>query len=103
MWSATTATALSIWTTWRTSLTARAAASSTDFTWPPNTGEMAIAAIPIPGSLVSMPYAARPLTLSGASSRLAGVPIRVKSFGSFSATLSGAGTGRAAAASARSP
>ena len=55
-WSATTATALSMRTTWRTPLTASAAASSTDFGLPPNTGEMAIAAIPMPGSLVSMPY-----------------------------------------------
>ncbi len=103
IWSATTATASSIRTTWRTPLTARAAASFTDFTLPPNTGEMAIAAIPMPGSLVSMPYCARPLTLSGVSNRLAGVPINAKLFGSLSATLSGAGTGRAAAASASSP
>ena len=103
MWSATTATASSTRTTWRTPLTARAAASSSDFGLPPNTGEIAIAATFIPGSLVSMPNSARPLTLSGVSSRLAEVPIRVKSFGSFSATLSGAGTGRAAAASTNSP
>src|SRR5258708_22164350 len=64
---------------------------------------MAIAATFIPGCFVSIPNFAWPLTLSGVSSRLAGVPIRVKSFGSFSAKLSGVGTGRAAAASTNCP
>ena len=43
----------------------------------------------MPGSLTSMPYSAVPLTLSGVSSRLAGVPISLKSFGSLSATCRG--------------
>ena len=103
MWSATTATALSMRTTWRTPLTARAATSFTAFGLPSNTGEIAIAAIFISGSRTSMPKSARPLTLSGASSRLNGVPIRVKSFGSFSAILPGVGIGSAATASANSP
>jgi len=103
MWSATTATASSIRTTWRTPFTESAAASFTDFGLPPSTGEMAMAAIVIPSNLVSMPNSARPSTLSGVSSRLAGVPINVKSFSCFSGTLSRAGTGRVAAASANSP
>ena len=73
------------------------------FGLPPNTGEMAIAATFIPGCFVSIPNSAWPLTLSGVSNRLAGVPIRVKSFGSFSTKLSGVGTGRAAAASPNCP
>src|SRR3989442_8626170 len=48
-----------------------------------------------------MLYCAVPFTLLGASSRLAGVPISVKSFGSLRVTS--AGTGTFAAASARSP
>jgi len=40
------------------------------------------------------------LTLLGVSGRFAGVPISVKSFGSFSAILSGTGTVAALAASA---
>ena len=59
-------------------------------------GEMAIATNFIPGILASMPNCALPLTLSAESKRLTGVPIRVKSFGCFSATLSGAGNGNAA-------
>jgi hypothetical protein len=42
---------------------------------------MATAAIFMPGSRVSMPNIAVPLTLAGVSRRLPGVPIRVKSFG----------------------
>jgi hypothetical protein len=103
VWSATTATAPSIRTTWRTPLTARAAASFADLTLPPKAGEMAIAANFIPDILASMPNCAFPLTLSAESKRLTGVPIRVKSFGCFSATLSGAGIGNAAAASTSSP
>ena len=67
------------------------------------TTKIAIAATFIPGCFVSIPNSAWPLTLSGVSNRLAGVPIRVKSFGSFSTKLSGVGTGRAAAASPNCP
>ncbi len=70
---------------------------------PPKTGEMAIAAIFMPGTWVSMPNLALPSTFSGVSSRLAGVPISVKSLGCFSVTLSRAGTGNNAAASTSSP
>src|SRR5262245_63275513 len=48
-----------------------------------------------------MPYSALPFTFAGVSSRLAGVPISLKSFGSFKATC--AGTGSRAAFSARAP
>ena len=49
-------------------------------------------AIFIPGSRTSMPNFAVPFTLLGVSSRLAGVPISVKSFGSLSATSAGTGS-----------
>jgi hypothetical protein len=55
----------------------------------------------VPGTLASMPNAAVPFTLAGASSRLAGFPINVNSLGSLSGILSG--TGNRAAFSARSP
>ena len=99
MWSATTATASSSFTTWRTPFTASALLSSTLASLPPKTGEMATVAIFMPGSLVSMPNTAVPLTLAGVSSRLAGVPMSLKSFGSLSATFSGTGSPAAFAAS----
>jgi hypothetical protein len=68
---------------------------------PPKTGQAATVAIFMPGSFTSMPYSAVPFTLPAASMRLTGVPMRRKSFGSFSATLSG--TGNAAALSTNSP
>ena len=92
IWSATTATALSRRTTWRTPLTAFALPSSRRASLPPNTGQAATVAILMPGILTSMPNSALPFTLSGLSRRLAGVPISVKSFGSLSATLSGTGS-----------
>ena len=101
MWSATTATASSSRTIWRTPLTALAAVSSTLFTRPPNTGDCANVAIFTPGGRASMPKTAVPLTFAGRSSRFAGVPISLKSFGSLSATLSG--TGMRAASAASSP
>ena len=55
MWSATTATASSSRTIWRTPLTAFAAVSSTRFTRPPNTGDCASVAIFTPGGRTSMP------------------------------------------------
>ena len=51
MWSATTATAFSRRTTWRTPLTALALLSSTLASLPPNTGQAATVAIFMPGSL----------------------------------------------------
>ena len=72
-------------------------------TLPPNTGEIAIAAISIPGSLTSMPNCARAVDLERHVQALADLPSSVKSFGSLSVTLSGAGTGSAAAASASAP
>ena len=55
----------------------------------------------IPGNRTSMPNWAVPFTFAGVSSRLAGVPISLKSFGSLSATC--AGTGSVAAFSASAP
>ena len=65
MWSATTATASSSFTTWRTPFTASALLSSTLASLPPKTGEMATVAIFMPGSLVSMPNTAGPIDLGG--------------------------------------
>ena len=88
IWSATTATASSMRTTWRTPLTARAAASLTDLGLAAEHGRDRDRRDLHPRHPASMPNCARPLTFSGMSRRLAGVPISVKSFGSFSATLS---------------
>lgn len=84
-------------------MTRSAAASSTDRTLPPNAGDIASAAIFMPGTSTSMPNIARPFTLSGVSSRLARVPMSLKSFGSFNGTLAAAGTGSDAAASTSDP
>ncbi len=75
--------------------------SSTLASFPPKTGQAATVANFMPGIIASMPNLALPFTLSGVSRRLAGVPMSVKSLGSFSATLSG--TGNFAAASTRAP
>ena len=101
IWSATTATASSSRTIWRTPRTALALLSSTLFRRPPNTGDCASVAIFTPGGRASMPNTALPLTFAGVSSRLAGVPISLKSSGRFSVTFSG--TGRAAASRASAP
>jgi len=55
----------------------------------------------MPGSFTSWVNIARPVVLATLSLRGACLPMRVKSFGSFSVTV--AGSGRAAAASASSP
>ena len=99
--SATTATASSRRTIWRTPLIAFALLSSTLSTLPPTTGLAATVAIFIPGRRTSMPYRVVPFTFAGVSRRLAGVPISLKSFGSFSATCFG--TGSFAAFSANAP
>jgi hypothetical protein len=99
--SATTATASSSRTTWRTPAIALARLSSTLASRPPNTGQAATAATFMPGSRTSQPNGAEPSTLAGVSSRFAGVPISVKSFGSLSVTPPG--TGRRAAAATRAP
>jgi hypothetical protein len=101
MLSATTATASSRRTTCRTPLIALALLSSTEATLPPTTGHAATVATFIPGRRTSIPYTVVPLTFAGVSSRLAGVPISVKSFGSLSVTC--AGTGSFAALSASAP
>ena len=76
-----TATALSRCTTWLTPFTAMALLSSTPASVPPNTGEVATVAKRIPGSDVDAELCAVPFTLPGESSRLAGVPISLNSFG----------------------
>jgi hypothetical protein len=101
MWSATTATASSRRTIWRTPLIAFALVSSRLANLPPTTGLAMTVAIFIPGNRTSMPNCAVPFTFAGVSSRLAGVPISVKSFGSLS--LICAGTGSFAALSASAP
>ncbi len=79
--------------------TASAAASSTVRSFAPKTGGRAITAVNRPGSCTSMPKSCRPLLLARASSRVVGRPIRRKSFGSFSAIVSGTGSAIAAVAS----
>ena len=101
MWSATTATALSIFSTSRTPGTAFAFASSTAFSRPPITGEAATAATRTPWGRASMPKSALPLTLSAPSSRCTGRPMRRNSPGFLSATP--CGTGSLAASSTSSP
>ena len=101
IWSATTATASSRRTIWRTPLIALALLSSRPANLPPTTGLAATVAIFIPGSRTSMPYCAVPFTFAGVSSRFAGVPINLKSFGSLRVTC--AGTGSLAALSASAP
>ena len=46
-------------------------------------------AVSIPGNFTSMPNSALPFNFSGVSSRLIGLPISLKVFGSFSWTCSG--------------
>ncbi len=101
MWSPTTATKSSRRTIWRTPGIALALVSSRLATFPPNTGLAASVAIFKPGSRTSMLNCAVPFTLLGVSSRLAGVPISVKSFGSLRVTS--VGTGSVAALSASAP
>jgi hypothetical protein len=73
--SATTATPFETWTTCRTPLTARAAVGSKLFTLPPATGHRSMDATSIPGTCTSIPKMARPVTLSGVSRRLTGLPM----------------------------
>ena len=101
MWSATTATASSRRTTWRTPSINLALVSSTEASLPPNTGHAATVATFIPGILTSMPNRAEPSTLAGVSRRFAGVPMSLKSLGSLRATLPG--TGSVAAMSTSAP
>ena len=101
MLSATTATASSRRTIWRTPGIAFALLSSTNASLPPTTGLAATVAMFIPGSRTSIPNCAVPFTFAGVSSRLAGVPISLNSRGSLSTTW--AGTGKVAALSARAP
>src|SRR5262245_11115330 len=100
VWSATAATASSRRTTLCMPLIVFALLSSTLASLPPNTGQAATKANFIPGTLTSMPNFAVPLTLSGASRRLADVPISLKSFGSLSGMLRGSGSAAALSASA---
>src|SRR6267143_1121736 len=100
VWFATIATASSSRTTWLTPGTAFAFASSTETSLPPKVGEAATTANFIPGSRVSMPNFALPLTLPVVSRRRCGVPINLKSAGSLSATFSGTGSFAAASTSA---
>ncbi len=100
-WSATTATPLGTRTTDRTPGTALALVSSSDFTFPPNTGGRATTAVRRPSNCTSMPNRARPVIFSGVSRRLVGFPMSFQSLGSLSCTVFGAGS--LAAASASSP
>jgi len=73
-------------------------AASKLFTLPPNTGESLIAALSMPGSLMSIPYTALPTTLSGVSSRFTPLPAIFQSFGSLSGISFGGSSLAAASA-----
>ena len=98
---ATTATPLSTCTTRFTPGTASAGLSSKPVTEEPSTGARATTAISTPSVCASIPNPAVPFTLPLRSSRLTGLPMSLKSFGSLSVTFSG--TGIAAAATVSSP
>ena len=59
------------------------------FTLPPNTGDRATRAVFMPGICTSMPNCASPVTFSGESSRLVGLPMIFQSLRSFSVTCAG--------------
>ena len=99
--SATTATPDEICTTCFTPGMALVFAASKLATLPPNTGQRATTAYSMLGRRTSMPNVALPLTLSGVSRRLRGLPMMLNWLGSFSATPVGGGS--LAAASASSP
>src|SRR5437879_9328160 len=93
--SATTATPVEIWTTCRTPGTAFALVASKRATLPPNTGQRAMTATSIPGTLTSIPNWALPSTLGGVSRRRTRVPRIFQSFGSLSGTSAGVGSAAA--------
>ena len=66
---------------------ASAAAASKLTTLPPRVGHMLTLAYSMPGSTTSRPKRALPSILPALSSRATGLPMSLKSFGSFSATL----------------
>src|SRR2546428_9379304 len=66
---ATTATPLLTCTTWRTAATALAADAAHDCTLAPDTGQLSIDAISVPGTFTSKTYIARPPALTGLSRR----------------------------------
>ena len=99
--SAITATPFEICVTISTPRTAFAFSILKPRTLPPNTGQRTSDAYFMPGTRASRPNRALPFTLSRVSSRFIDLPIRRKSFGSFSATP--LGTGSFAAASESSP
>ena len=59
------------------------------FTLAPKTGGRATTAVRMPGTLTSRPKRPLPLIFSGVSNRFAGLPMSLKSLGSFNATFCG--------------
>ncbi len=100
MWSPITATASSSLTISTTPGTAFALASFTPSSLPPITGHAATVAIFMPGTWMSIPNTAVPLTLDGVSSRRGLVPISLNWDASFNATLGGTGSSAARLANA---
>ena len=88
-----------ICTTSSTPVAALALAPSKLLTLPPCTGDMAMVAYTMPGSLTSMPKRAVPLTLAGVSSRVVGLPTMRNCDAGFIAGFSGTGILAAASAS----
>src|SRR5205814_2292829 len=87
--SAITATPEGTSTTLRTPGITFALSALKLLTLPPNTGERATTAVNIPGALTSIPKMPFPFVFSGVSRRFSGLPMSLKSFGSFSATCCG--------------
>src|SRR5712692_3980651 len=96
--SATTATASSSCTTLIKPRIPLILSPATVASLPRNTGHCAIAAYAMPGCCTSIPKSGLPLTLSGMSSRRAGLPMRFHSLGSFSFTSFGRSSFEAACA-----
>ena len=86
------ATLLWIGTTFFTPLIAIAFLASNLSIAPPSTGERSTTATSIPGTAMSRPNFAFPLTFRGVSSRLVGLPSNLNVLGSLSLTSFGTGS-----------
>ena len=77
-------------------MTATLLLASNERSVPPNAGGRTTVACTIPGTTVSIPYLARPFTLTGVSTRATCFPINVNRSGVFNGTSFGTGTSAAA-------
>jgi hypothetical protein len=98
-WVASTATPVESCTTWVTPGTLFTFSVFIDFARPPKVGECATTAVLRSVRFMSSPNLAVPSIFSVESMRRVGLPISLKSFAGFNATLSGTGSLPAASAS----